>query len=245
MPLSERAFPMQKNHTLRLRMRLGQGQGLGRMAFAVVCSLGAALAAQTLSSPAPGLPLRNLQIEVRQVQSNASDSTSAGASGTVRIGSNGQTGVNGQIQIQQNSQTRSGNNTQFALVLNGRSTRIALGATVPLRVYQTYVRNGQRVLAEGNVLLEANTGFNATPRWSGADTVELEIGAQQAMAASPQVGGLNPTSSVTSVVVVPLGEWSTIAQSEQSGNTTDRGLLGGASSANQSAVEVQVRVTVR
>ena len=234
---------MQKNHTLRLGMRLGQG--LGRMAFAVVCSLGAGLAAQTLSSPAPGLPLRNLQIEVRQVQSNTSDSTSAGVSGTVRIGSNGQTGVNGQIQIQQNSQTRSGNNTQFALVLNGRSTRIALGATVPLRVYQTYVRNGQRVLAEGNVLLEANTGFNATPRWSGADTVELEIGAQQALAASPQVGGLNPTSSVTSVVVVPLGEWSTIAQSEQSGNTTDRSLLGSAGSASQSAVEVQVRVTVR
>jgi len=228
---------MQNRHALR--------RGLGRMTFAVVCSLGAGLAAQTLSNPAPGLPMRNLQIEVRQMQSNSSDSTSAGASGTVRIGNNGQVGVNGQVQIQQNSQIRSGSNNQFALVLNGRSTRIALGATVPLRVYQTYVRNGQRILAEGNVLLEANTGFSATPRWNGADTVELEIGAQQALAASPQSGGLNPTSSITSVVVVPLGEWSTIAQSEQSGNTTDRGLLGGASSANQSAVEVQVRVTVR
>jgi hypothetical protein len=111
-------------------------------------------------------------------------------------------------------------------------------------VYQTYVRNGQRILAEGNVLLEANTGFSATPRWTGADTVELEVAAQQTLSNSSQ-GGLNPNANIGSVLVLPLNEWSTIASSEQSDNTQDRSLLGTGSSARQTAVEVQVRVTVR
>jgi hypothetical protein len=200
--------------------------------------------AQSQISPSPALPLRNLQIEVRQVQSDQRENASAGAQGGVQITGNGQIGLNAQVQIQQRSQTQSGSSNQFALVLNGRSTRIALGSTVPLRVYQTYVRNGQRILAEGNVLLEANTGFSATPRWSGADTVELEVAAQQTLANAPQ-GGLTPNASVGSVLVLPLNEWSTIARSEQSDNTQDRSLSGTGSSTRQTAVEVQVRVTVR
>jgi hypothetical protein len=210
-----------------------------------ICALGQSVRAQSQISPLPALPLRNLQIEVRQVQSDNRENASAGAQGGVQINGNGQVSLNGQVQIQQRSQTQSGSSNQFALVLNGRSTRIALGSTVPLRVYQTYVRNGQRILAEGNVLLEANTGFSATPRWSGADTVELEVAAQQTLASAPQSGGLNPNASVGSVLVLPLNEWSTIARSEQSDNTQDRSLLGSGSSARQTAVEVQVRVTVR
>jgi hypothetical protein len=209
-----------------------------------VCALVQSVRAQPQISQSSALPLRNLQIEVRQVQSSQRENASAGVQGGAQLTGNGQIGLNGQVQIQQRSQTQSGSSNQFALVLNGRSTRITLGSTVPLRVYQTYVRNGQRILAEGNVLLEANTGFSATPRWTGADTVELEVAAQQTLANAPQ-GGLNPNANIGSVLVLPLNEWSTIARSEQSDNTQDRSLLGTGSSARQTAVEVQVRVTVR
>lgn len=206
---------------------------------------GTAATAQTPGSPAQTRPMRNLQIEVRQVQSDAREGASAGVQGGVQIGSNGQVGLSGQVQIQQRSQLQSGTSNQFALVLNGRSTRIALGATVPVRVYQTLVRNGQRVLSQGAVLLEARTGFNATPRWDGSDAVELEITAQQTLGSAPQACGLNPNASVSSVLVLPLGEWSTIARSEESGSASEQGLAGGASGTRQTAVEVQVRVTVR
>jgi hypothetical protein len=201
--------------------------------------------AQSLPPAAQPLPLRNLMIEVRQVQSSSRDTSGITGSGVVTLGSGGQSGINGQLQIQQRSQTQSGSTGQLALVLNGRSTRISLGSSVPFRVYQTYWRNGQRVLGQGTVLLEAGTGFSATPRWDGSDVVELEIGAQQALSALSQPGGLNPQASVGSTVIVPLGEWSTIAQSEQSSSSTDRGLGGTGNSASQSSVEMQVRVTVR
>ena len=206
---------------------------------------GTVATAQTPGKAAPNLPLRNIQIEVRQVQSDTRESATAGVQGGVSIGRDGQVGLNGQAQIRQSTQTQSGTSNQFALVLNGRSTRIALGATVPLRVYQTWVRNGQRILGQSAVLLEARTGFYATPRWDGSDAVELDIAAQQTLATAPQTGGVNPNASVSSIVVLPLGEWRTIARSEQSGSASERGLAGGASTASEAAVEVQVRVTVR
>jgi hypothetical protein len=226
------------------------GRFVGRLAgklavVATACVSGSICSAQSLPAPAQPLPLRNLMIEVRQVQNSSRDTSGITGSGVVTLGSGGQSGINGQLQIQQRSQTQSASTGQLALVLNGRSTRIALGSSVPFRVHQTYFRNGQRVLGQGTVLLDAGTGFSATPRWDGSDVVELEIASQQALSASSQTMGVNPQASVGSTVIVPLGEWSTIAQSEQSGSSTNRGLVGAGNSASQSNVEMQVRVTVR
>ncbi len=212
---------------------------------ATACVSGLICNAQSLPAAAQPLPLRNLMIEVRQVQNSSRDTSGITGGGVVTLGSGGQSGINGQLQIQQRSQTQSASTGQLALVLNGRSTRIALGSSVPFRVYQTYFRNGQRVLGQGTVLLDAGTGFSATPRWDGSDVVEIEISAQQALSASSQTMGVSPQASMGSTVIVPLGEWSTIAQSEQSGSSSDRGLGGAGNSANQSSVEMQVRVTVR
>jgi hypothetical protein len=199
------------------------------------------------------LPLRNLQLEVRQV--NRSDEQRGGveAGGAVHVGPTGQLGMQGQIRAQEQSTQRSGSATQQVLVLNGRSAAIALRLNVPVRVLQSFIRQGVVVIIQGTVLLEAGTGFMATPRWDGADWVQLEIAAQQALpsrsgayAASTAQGATGQASAeVSSQLQVPLGEWTTIGQTDQTQDSSRSGLTGQSTSREQTRTEVQVRITVR
>lgn len=167
-------------------------------------------AMQTIANQNP-LPLRNVQIEVRQVHSRNREHSGVQVDSQPRLG--------------QQQETLSGSNTQFALVLNGRSTRIALRSSTPYRLMQTRFHNGRPVLVQGVVLLETTSGFAATPRWDGGDQVELELG-------------------VTSLVL-PLGEWVTVAQSDTDSAAHRSGLLGQSSGTEQTSSELQVRLTVR
>lgn len=202
------------------------------------------------------LPLRNVQIEVRQVQRE--DGQRSGVQGNTRVdvGTNGlggqgsQISINGQLQVEQRQSRQSNSATQYALVLNGRSTRISLGTSTPLRLMQTYFRNGALFMTPGTVMLQTNTGFVATPRWDGSDRVELEISAQQAVPAGTASRGLagvgiSQTSSTSSTLVLPLGEWTTVAQSEQDSSGASSGLGGTAEQSARSGYDVQVRLTIK
>ncbi len=215
---------------------------------ALVCACFGALALTGYAQTAPDLianssplPLRNLLIEVRQVQGNDSQRTDVGARGGTQLDTQGHVSVQGGVVLQQRQTQQSGSATQQVLVLNGRTARIALGTVLPLRVLQTVQRAGQRITTLGTVLLEGGTGFSSTPSWNGADGVELEIAAEQALGSTP----LNGSASSTSVVAIPLGEWSTVAQTEQDSSEQRSNLGGTRSTAGQSHTEVQVRVTLR
>ena len=121
-------------------------------------------------------------------------------------------------------------------MLNGRSAAITLRSSTPFRLMQTQFHNGRPVLVQGFVLLEAASGFMATPRWDGTNQVELEIAASQA-------GRVSSNSSST--LVLPLGEWVSIAQSETTSRSARSGLLGQSSESEQQSSELQVRLSVR
>ena len=167
------------------------------------------------------LPLRNIQIEVRQVQQSLRDRPDR------------------QDQHSNSAQ-------QQVLVLNGRSAGIALRNSTPFRLMQTQFRNGVPVQVPGVVLLDASTGFSATPRWDGSDVVELELSATQGSAASLQGRGAPRTStSSASTLMIPVGEWVTVAQSDlASQSSTSAWGVQSAQSIQQSS-ELQVRLTVR
>ena len=177
--------------------------------------------------------MRNLRIEVRQVQSDDSQQ-----SGLEVAAPGGPT-----VQLKQSSS--SANAVQQALVLNGRATRLGLQTSTPVRLFQTFVRNGTVVLTQGTVLLEAGTGFTALPRWDGGTLVELELSAQQVLRPSATPNGASATSTASSTVLVPLDEWATVGQSEEMFDTNRRGLTGARQQSSQTHTEVQVRVTVR
>jgi hypothetical protein len=190
-----------------------------------------ARAAPDLGATTEALPLRNLLVEVRQVQSDESRVAGVGVDSAGRL-----TGQAGQTQ-------GSANAVQQTLVLNGRTARIALQTTTPLRLYQTVVRGGQVLVIQGTVLLEAGTGFSATPRWDGRDDVELELAAQQAQHNAPL--GAQANASTSSVVRLPLNVWSTVGESDQSSQGDQSGLTGVQNTSGRRRTEVQVRISVR
>jgi len=163
------------------------------------------------------LPLRNLLIEVRQVQSE--DDQQAGVD--LQVGR-----VTGGLAQGRSSGTA----VQQILILNGRPARIAVQTQTPLRLLQSFMRNGHIVTTQGTVLIEAGTGFSALPRWEGGDVVEVELNTQQALRPLfPQTGMVNAPpaqSSTGSSMLLPLGEWMTVAESEQNLQNNQQGLRG-------------------
>lgn len=193
-----------------------------------------------------GLPLRNIQIEVRQVLRNERQQSGLQASGDLQIGADGQVDTQARLRLRQQQAQQSTTASQQVLVLNGRSARIALRTSTPMRVVQTLVRNGTVIVTRGMVLLDATTGFLATPRWDGSNQAELELAASQvAPPATSMPVGATQTSGATSTLVLPLGEWVTVAESDQDSRSSGSGLGGGASEAAQQASALQVRLSVR
>jgi hypothetical protein len=194
------------------------------------------------------LPLRNLLIEVRQVQSGSAQQSDMATGGGLRIGEDGQISAQGQLLARQQQSQQGATAMQQVMVLNGRNAAIALRTNQPLRLLQSFVRNGRVIVTQGVGFIEAGTGFIATPRWDGTELVELSIAAEQSI---PPSGGTrsmsaaSSTSSTQSVLVVPLGQWTAIAQSEISGNNDSQSQGRSNAFAMQSSTEVQVRITVR
>jgi hypothetical protein len=200
--------------------------------FWPLASVDIAQAAPDLIANSGVLPLRNLRIEVRQVQ--ADDSQRAG----VEIGGPGQPSA------QLNQSRSSGTTTQQALVLNGRPVRLLLQTTTPIRLLQGFVRNGRVVISQGTVLLEAGTGFSATPRWDGGALVELELAAQQALRPGSAVPGTSASSANSSVLALPLDEWTTVGESDQNYDNRNSGLTGAQQQSGNTRTEIQVRVSL-
>lgn len=185
------------------------------------------------------LPLRNLLIEVRQIsQDEATDSTLRG-NGQIRL-SPGQSSAQLEAAAGDTTRARAADAQQQVLVLNGRRASIALRNSMPFRLVQTFVNNGVITVVPGTVLIEAGTGFDATARWDGNDQVELDLAASQGRGRYH-----TQTASTSTLLVLPLNEWVTVAQSDMdsSGNQTSIG--GQTQWSRRNATEVQVRVNVR
>lgn len=185
------------------------------------------------------LPLRNLQIEVRQVQQDDISRERVDAEATVRLHP-GQSGAAVAAGGRSQQGERRDSSQQLVLVLNGQHAAIVLGNGVPLRVFQTRLRNGVFRAVPGTVWLEAGTGFDAVARWEGGDMVELELAAMQARGAPP-----TRTSTTSTLLMVPLGAWVTVAESDQDLGNAQSGPGGYSRSSGQSQLRVQVRVSVR
>jgi hypothetical protein len=194
------------------------------------------------SRPATDLPLRNLQIEVRQVEQDKASRERLDASASARL-QPGQSSAAIGIQAQSSQSSRTGTAQQQVLVLNGRRAAIVLGQAVPLRLLRTIRLNGIWRTVPGTVWLQAGTGFDALPRWDGSGMVELELSASRSRGAATGSGVDNSLASST--LILPLGEWMTIAQSDQDQDSQQSGLIGQGRSSSQNRLEVQVRVSVR
>ncbi|MEO8020963.1 hypothetical protein [Polaromonas sp.] len=208
--------------------------------MALALAVRAQTAPDLIANPA-ALPLRNLQIEVRQLRDSSQSQNALGASGNVRL-QPGQSGAHVNITAQNDQRNDSNHLTQRLLVLNGRSANIMLGNSVPLRLLHSFVQDGVVRYGSGTVLVSAGSGFSAMPLWRGGDSAELELAAVQNTrnAMSP------PTDSrVVTTLVVPLNEWMTVAESDEAAAGNSSTPFNNTQSANRSALTVQLRVSLR
>lgn len=201
---------------------------VGLCAFWLLARVSIAQHATNLGANLDHLPLRNIQIEVRQVLRSNQERTGLAADGGIA------------------SDSRNSSAQQQVLVINGRSAAIGLRTTTPFRLMQTQFRNGVPVLVPGIVLLDAATGFYATPRWDGSGIVELALSATQAAPpASPGQGVPTTGTRSASTLLVALGEWVTVAQSDQESQSSRSGWSGQGGQVSQQSHELQVRLSVR
>jgi hypothetical protein len=109
------------------------------MALAAVLHAQTAINSEAISNfSGSTLPLHNLLIEVRQISQN----DAGGSSLSVQ-------GIQGTIQGNTRYRSQSANNRQQVLVRNGRPAAIALRNSVPLRLVQTAVHNGDMIIVPG------------------------------------------------------------------------------------------------
>lgn len=176
------------------------------------------------------LPLKNLRIEVRQNRSDASQ----GQGIDITQG----------MPLQSSSRSSEARTLQTSLVLNGRSVRLVSGSTAPLRLRQSYLRNGVIVVLPSTVWLETGTGFLATPRWAGDGFVELELNAQQATNNQPHASAAVGQQSSSTQVLVPLNEWTTIAHGDSAQDEQQSGIGQARNRQEQGSFSLQVRISV-
>lgn len=190
---------------------------------------GAAATAETL-------PVRNLQIEVRQAGSSLRSQSALGAQGGVVL-QPGRSGANVGITAQDSQRSDARDLVQRVLVLNGRSATINLGNSQPLRLVQAR--------QAGTVFIEANSGFSARPLWYGGDSVELELAAGQASRAGASPAAPLSSSSTSTSLSVRLGEWVTVAESDDTSSANSSGIADSRQSTRRDGMRVEVRLSVR
>ena len=190
-------------------------------------------------SIASTLPLRNLSIEVRQINQTSREQSGVSARGNVRLRPNASS-ANVDVNAQQNQQSSNTNTLQQVLVLNGRRVAVGLRNSVPLRLVQAVIQNGVLVIVPGTVLLESGTGFDAIARWEGGDLVELELDASQGKGTV-----MSQTASTATSLMVPVGEWITVAHSDSQGSGNQSAIASSGRWSSQALVQVQLRVTIR
>jgi len=188
--------------------------------------------------------MRNLQIEVRQVRDSSQAGSALEANGGVILQpGNSSATVNITGQSSQRNDMR--DLTQRVLVLNGRNVNINLVNSRPVRLVQTFVQNGVVRYIGGTVLIDANSGFSARPLWLGGDSAELELAAVQTTRPGAAPPGSLSSSSTNTALTLPLGEWVTVAQSDDAASSSSSGTASSGQSASREGLRVEVRISVR
>lgn len=215
-----------------------------RNAVCALCLLPSMFApAWLMAQPSPGsspgaeaLPMRNLQIEVRQAGSSLRSQSALGAQGGIVL-QPGRSGANAHITAQDSQRSDTRDLVQRVLVLNGRPANINLGNSQPLRLVQ-----GRQA---ATVFIDANSGFSARPLWYGGDSVELELAAGQASRAGSSPMAPLSSSSTSTSLSVRLGEWVTVAESDDASAGNSSGIADSRQSTRRDGMRVEVRLSVR
>ncbi|HEU4458965.1 MAG TPA: hypothetical protein VFR90_07570 [Methylibium sp.] len=234
---------------------------LFRSSRGVVAACLAGLASAAFAQQPPGggerLPQRNLLVELRQTDGSSGDGNVGGIrSGSVTIGPNGEVRPRADVTIGSTSQTRGADSTQMLRVLNGGQGLLSTGVSQPVTWYApVWTPQGQGVVGTTG-LVDVGRRVAVRPRWPGGVapvTVEIRSeasamagggsGSRYGLDGRPLPEGSTETAGLLTTLQLPLGEWVTVAGTEQSAQRSDSGTVYRSESRTQSRSLLQMRVS--
>jgi hypothetical protein len=215
-------------------------------------------------------PQQNLWVELRWVESRLTGAALAAVQGgAVVVGTAGTVTSSGGAGLStQRREDEQRPPTQRLLVLNGATARVQLTERTPIQWVDYTAQVDPNSAATGTAgsnpnastqvwaaprssVLEQTQGFTVTPHWPGGrQPVRVELQAQApriaATAGMPGAGtgGEQASSqlSTQTVVLLPLGQWQTVARSGSTPQRPERGVLSSRDAESHSLRELQIRV---
>ena len=219
-----------------------------RRCFFALCVALAALAGVPAGAAGPA---RNLEVELRWVDSSVSGVALAGVrDGATVIGTAGSVSPTPMITLSTQHPADANDQAQRIIVLNGKSASVTMSEQMPVQwldyaVQMQGAAGGQapdlskaRISAAPRTsFVERTRGFVVTPQWPGGkQPVQVELKAM-----TPQDGG---QQQVFSTVQVALGDWITVARSGGPLHAPEPGVIRSSDAEPQVSRELQLRVNV-
>ncbi|MCK5359683.1 MAG: hypothetical protein KAJ95_03610 [Gammaproteobacteria bacterium] len=153
------------------------------------------------------------------------------------------------VQARSKKQYEDMNITQQVQVLEGREAHLYTGEEIPVRNRGVVSGPGGGYVYDSTAFYPAVTGFYAIPRING-DEVVLEINSVSRQRNNLTINGRYPrqgrqsasVSNVSTTVAGKLGEWITIGNIEQSGDSRQSGITSISKQQHESTSQIYVRV---
>ena len=222
------------------------------LAAGLVCAL-FGFATGALAQNTSRLPIRNLLVEVRQVDEGSASVQGGGVDrAAVIVSSDGRVSGGAEVGWQASTRQRSGSIAQQIRVLNGGRASMRLGQSVPLQWWQAIVTPQGVQAVPTTVMTEAGQGFSVRPSWPGGDApVTVEVQTELGRVRDPNLtvggeadnGAASEQFTTLTTLRFPLGEWVTVASSGQNNGGSERGVLSTRDVSRSLQIVVQMRVT--
>jgi type II secretory pathway component GspD/PulD (secretin) len=137
--------------------------------------------------------------------------------------------------------TGSQNSDQFLLVLDGEEGYIAIGREVPYTSELAVLAGRHLAVAQRTEFRRVSTGFRVRPQVL-AEGVQLELTPHMASLDRQAQGGELTFSTLTSTVVIPLGQWYNLAGHLESRDEISRAILARSLGSGQSHNQIYIKV---
>jgi hypothetical protein len=185
------------------------------------------------------LPAVNLRVEWRWIEVSHGVQRGAAADGAFQVGTEGVVDARGQRSLRTRSTRADNESVQQLLVLNGGRAAIRLARSQPVAWLElaSTARGPGAVI--GQAMVEQVTGIELQARWPGPGAaVEVDL-----VAESPAPGASQGTDQLSTRLLLPAGEWSTVARSGAQRSRSEAGVLSSRDVERSSERQLQLRVS--
>lgn len=185
--------------------------------------------------------LRTLRLTVRQSASDLTSGQQEALGGRIQSGTEAELELSGRYQRTLGTGVQ--NSEQFLQVLDGEEGYLTIGREVPFTRELAVLAGRHLAVTQRTDFRQVSTGFRVRPQLLG-DRVQLELTPHMSGLNSPNNDGDLTFRSLTSRVVVPLGQWFNLAGHLETRDEVSQAILARNLGAGQSRSQVHIRVDV-